>query len=92
MLYEKQTSKSLKLTFNFIIIKHENRELDIKVDFTIDVTGRIKDLKFEQQNKVAYFRNAIKNAMNKWHFRPAKLNGFPVESQMSKIFSFSLQG
>ncbi len=72
--------------------KRRGLELDIKVDFTIDVTGRIKDLKFEQQNKVAYFRNAIKNAMNKWHFRPAKLNGFPVESQMSKIFSFSLQG
>ena len=70
--------------------KRKGLELEVQVHFTIDKAGRIKDIEFEQQNKISYFRNAIKTAMRKWSFRPAKVGGQPVESQMSKIFSFSL--
>ena len=72
--------------------KRKGLELEVRVHFTIDKSGRIKNIEFEQQNKVSYFRNAIKTAMRKWYFNPAKIDGQPIESQMSKIFSFSLTG
>jgi TonB family protein len=72
--------------------KRKGLELEIQVYFTIDEAGQIKNLEFEQQHKIGYFRNAIKTAMRKWAFHPAKIDGQPVESQMSKIFSFSLTG
>ncbi len=72
--------------------KRKGLELEVHVHFIIDKSGRIKNIEFEQQNKVSYFRSAIKTAMRKWSFRPAKVDGQPVESKMSKIFSFSLTG
>lgn len=70
--------------------KRRGLELDIKVNFTIDAQGKVKNLEFEKKSRVNYFRGAIRDAMSKWRFLPAKVNGKPVESSMSKIFSFSL--
>jgi TonB family protein len=70
--------------------KRKGIELEIMVEFNIDKNGRVRDLKFESKSKVNYFRNTIRNAMEKWRFLPAKENGRAVESKMSKIFSFSL--
>ncbi len=72
------------------IAKRKGIELDVKVQFSIGKDGKIYNIEFEDQNKVSYFKNAIISAMNKWRFLPAQLNGQPVESQMSKIFSFNL--
>lgn len=72
------------------IAKRKGIELDVKVNFTIGTDGRIYDIEFKQQSKVNYFKSAIIAAMNKWRFLPAQHNGQPVESQMSKIFSFNL--
>jgi TonB family protein len=68
--------------------KRKGLELEVHVHFTIDESGQIKNIEFEQQNKIGYFRNAIKTAMRKWAFHPAKIDGQPVESKMTKIFSF----
>lgn len=65
-------------------------EIDIAVNFIIDTDGRVKELTFEQKNKVGYFRSAIRSALAKWRFLPAQRNGKPVETKMKKIFSFSL--
>lgn len=65
-------------------------EMDVTVNFVIDTDGVVKDITFEQKNRVSYFRSAIRNAMAKWRFLPAQVNGQPVESKMTKIFSFSL--
>ncbi|ARD44589.1 hypothetical protein A3Q33_09870 [Colwellia sp. PAMC 21821] len=70
--------------------KRKGIELEIMVEFNIDSKGRVKDIQFETKNKVSYFRNNIRQAMEKWRFLPAKENGRAVESKMSKIFSFSL--
>ncbi|WP_286233846.1 M56 family metallopeptidase [Thalassotalea sediminis] len=70
--------------------KRKGLELDVKVHFTIDNTGRVRNIEFEKKSRVSYFKSTIRNAMEKWRFQPAKLNGKPIESQMSKIFSFSL--
>ena len=68
--------------------KRKGLELEVQVHFTIDESGQIKNIEFEQQNRVGYFRDAIKTAMRKWAFHPAKIDGQPVASQMTKIFSF----
>ncbi|MBA6391047.1 M56 family metallopeptidase [Colwellia sp. BRX10-3] len=70
--------------------KRKGIELEIMVEFNIDRNGLVKDIQFESVSKASYFRNTIRNAMEKWRFLPAKKNGRAVESKMSKIFSFSL--
>lgn len=72
------------------IAKRKGIELDIQVQFTIGKDGKIHDIEFEEQNRLNYFKSAIISAMEKWRFLPAQVNGQPVESQMSKIFSFNL--
>ncbi|SEL80680.1 TonB family C-terminal domain-containing protein [Colwellia chukchiensis] len=73
-----------------IAAKRKGIELEIMVEFTIDKNGLVKDIQFESKNRASYFRNTIRNAMEKWRFLPAKENGRAVPSKMSKIFSFSL--
>ena len=72
------------------IAKRRGIETDIKVNFTIGKDGRIRDIEFERNGKANYFRGSITSAMRKWRFLPAQYDGKPVESKMSKIFSFSL--
>ncbi|MDX2367241.1 MAG: M56 family metallopeptidase [Colwellia sp.] len=73
------------------VAKRKGIEIEVKVDFTIDVDGQIKDIKFAQNNKINYFKNSIRTAIKKWRFLPAKVDEKPVESQMAKVFSFSLE-
>ncbi|WP_286271098.1 M56 family metallopeptidase [Thalassotalea hakodatensis] len=70
--------------------KRKGLEIDVAVNFTIDTLGRVKNIEFEKKSRVSYFKSAIKNAMAKWRFQPAKINNKPIESKMTKIFSFSL--
>ncbi|TPH17750.1 M56 family metallopeptidase [Litorilituus lipolyticus] len=74
------------------LAKRKGIEVEVKVNFTIDKQGNVKNISFVQQNRVNYFKNSIRAAIKKWRFLPAKVGDKPVESQMSKIFSFSLQG
>jgi bla regulator protein BlaR1 len=71
--------------------KRRGIEIEVKVNFTIDIEGQIKDIKFAQHKKINYFENSIRRAIKKWRFLPAKVDEKPVESQMAKVFSFSLQ-
>jgi len=73
------------------VAKRKGIEIEVKVDFTIDVDGQIKDIQFARQNKINYFKSSIRSAIKKWRFLPAKVDNKPVESQMSKVFAFSLQ-
>ena len=72
------------------IAKRRGIEIEIKVDFTIDIDGQIKDIRFAQHKKINYFESSIRKAIKKWRFVPAKVDEKPVESQMAKVFSFSL--
>lgn len=72
------------------LAKRRGLEMEVKVDFTIDRDGKVKDINFSQQSKLIYFKSAIRSAIRKWRFSPAIINNRKVESKMSKIFSFSL--
>jgi bla regulator protein BlaR1 len=71
--------------------KRRGIEIEVKVNFTIDIEGQIKDIRFARHKKINYFENSIRKAIKKWRFIPAKVDEKPVESQMAKVFSFSLQ-
>lgn len=73
------------------IAKRKGIEIEVKVNFTIDINGQAKDIKFPHQNKISYFKSSIRTAINKWRFLPAKVDDQPVESQMTKVFIFSMQ-
>lgn len=73
------------------IAKRKGIELEVTVNFTIDAQGQIKDIQFAYQSKLKYFKNAIRAAIKQWRFLPATVGDKPVESQMSKVFAFSLQ-
>jgi TonB family protein len=72
--------------------KRKGIERDIYITFTIDKNGHVRDIQYEGKGrgKVSYFRNSIRSALAKWRFTPASYNNQPIESTMSKIFSFSL--
>jgi TonB family protein len=76
------------------LAKRKGIELDIYVTFTIDRNGDVHDIQYDgkgrNKGKVSYFRASIRSALQKWHFTPASYNNQPIESTMSKIFSFSL--
>ena len=72
------------------VAKRKGIELDVQVNFIVDEFGRVTNIEFEQQSKLSYFRSAIINAIEQWRFEPALNNGEPVDSKMSKIFSFSM--
>jgi len=70
--------------------KRKRIETDIEVTFTIDKQGYIRDIQYNGNGRVNYFRNTIRSALDKWRFTPASYNNQPIESTMSKIFSFSI--
>jgi TonB family protein len=73
------------------VAKRKGIEIEVEVNFTIGVDGQIQDILFIHKNKTNYFKSAIRTAIKKWRFLPAKVDGKPVESQMSKVFAFSLE-
>lgn len=70
--------------------KRKRIETDIEVTFTIDTNGYIRDIQYDGKGRVNYFRNTIRSSLEKWRFTPASYNNQPIESTMSKIFSFSI--
>jgi len=75
-----------------IMAKRKGIELEIKVTFTIDENGYVKNVDFPPvKYHRNYFKSSVRYAMEKWRFIPAQHNGEAVESEMSKIFSFSLE-
>ena len=72
------------------VARRKGIELDVLVNFTIDKNGQVTDIEFERQGKLGYFRSSIISAMKQWQFEPARINGEPVSSNMSKIFSFNM--
>ncbi|MCI2285805.1 TonB family protein [Colwellia sp. MSW7] len=73
------------------LAKRKGIEIEVKVDFTIDIHGKIKNIQFDHQNNINYFKSSIRSAIKKWRFLPAKVDDRPVESQMTKVFAFSLE-
>ena len=71
--------------------KRKGIEIEVKVNFTIDINGQIKNIQFTPQSKINYFKRSILTAIKQWRFSPARLGIKPIESQMSKIFFFSLK-
>jgi len=72
------------------VAKRKGIELEVFVNFTIDKYGKVKNIEFEHQSRLSYFKKSITSAMKQWQFEPARVNGKPVSSTMAKIFSFNM--
>lgn len=70
--------------------KRKGLELEVEINFTIDVQGKVTNIEFPHHGKTNYFKRSIRMALNKWSFLPAQIDGQAVESKMTKIFKFSL--
>lgn len=70
--------------------KQMGLEGDVRIEFIIGTDGLVKDVQFKSSEKTKTFKNAIRSAMKKWRFEPARVDGKAVESTMSKVFSFNL--
>ncbi|WP_076417772.1 TonB family protein [Colwellia sp. UCD-KL20] len=94
--FDKQLTQSAELIYSVpprypSTAKRKGIELEVKVDFTIDAKGNVKDIVFPTvKHKINYFKTSVRLAIEKWRFKPAKNNGEAIDSKMSKIFSFSL--
>lgn len=70
--------------------KRKRIESSVKVSYTIDEQGRVTNMSFSGGVGQRSFRNAVKDALLKWRYKPAQLNGEPIATQMTKIFEFNL--
>ena len=66
-------------------------QMNLIVNFSIDKQGNISNIEIENKKKSHYFKTAIRNAIKKWKVLPAERDGQPVNSTMTKIFSFNLK-
>ncbi len=71
--------------------QRKNIQMSLTVNFAIDALGNINNIQIENKSKAHYFKPAIKSALKKWKFLPAEQNGQPINSSMTKIFSFYLK-
>lgn len=74
------------------VAERKGIEIEVKVSFTIDKNGYVKDIVFPtMKHHRNFFKSSVRLAIKKWRFIPAQQNGQAVESKMSKIFSFTLE-
>jgi TonB family protein len=55
---------------------------------TLDESGSVRDVRVLRD--IPSLTEPAKEAVRKWRFEPARLNGKPVESRLPVAFSFSV--
>lgn len=58
------------------------------VVFTVRTTGKVADASVLEADDVLFGEGAV-NAILKWRFRPALVQGHPVDCRMTKVFIFT---
>ncbi|HEY5703594.1 MAG TPA: energy transducer TonB [Gammaproteobacteria bacterium] len=64
----------------------------VVVEFTIDIEGKVKDIKVVESEPEGMFERAVRQALQKWEFPPKISNGKAVEQRARQEIRFSLQG
>ncbi|MCC6201648.1 MAG: energy transducer TonB [Gammaproteobacteria bacterium] len=64
----------------------------VVVSYTIDTGGKVIEAMIEDSSGMATFEDAALQAVQKWQFVPANLNGVPVEQSMTRVnVTFSIK-
>jgi protein TonB len=67
-------------------------EGSVRVRVTIGVDGRVRAVEQVSATSAAFYRATERQALRHWRFRPATLDGRPVESRLVLEVIFRLQG
>jgi protein TonB len=69
-----------------------NREGYVLVEFTIDVDGRVKNVRIVESDPEGLFDREVIRAMSKWRYAPQLVNGIAVERPgVTTRFNFKLE-
>src|SRR5688572_5642922 len=60
------------------------------VSYTVDVDGKTQDIRVESSDPPEVFDKAAMNAVRRWRYEPATIDGVPAESQMKLTIRFKL--
>ena len=71
-----------------VLYSNSKRKDEVLVSFTINQQGLVEDIQYQENVRKGFKRN-ITRALKQWRFEPAMMNGKPVKSESSKVFSFS---
>lgn len=63
----------------------------VKVSFTVDAQGAVKDPTVENATNAAFINPALK-AVAQWKFKPGRVGGQPADMKLSLPIYFSLEG
>jgi TonB family protein len=58
----------------------------VELQFTITAEGNVRDVSVVKGNSV--LARAAIEALQAWHYQPARLNGIAVEAQSNTVFNF----
>jgi protein TonB len=58
----------------------------VELRFTITAAGNVRDVTVVKGNYLLV--RAAVEAVETWHYKPARLNGIPVEAQSTTVFDF----
>ena len=62
----------------------------VTVGYTVDVEGKTQNLRVESSEPPEVFDKAAMNAVRRWRYEPASIDGVPTESQMKLTIRFKL--
>lgn len=68
------------------------REGSVRIEVTIGPDGRVKAVRRVSATTDAFWRATERQALSRWRFRPATLDGRPIESRKTLTVHFQLQG
>ena len=68
------------------------REGSVRVRVTVGTDGRVKGVQRLSATSEAFWRATERHAMARWRFRPATVDGRPIESSKTLTIYFRLQG
>ncbi|HSN72907.1 MAG TPA: M56 family metallopeptidase [Steroidobacteraceae bacterium] len=72
--------------------RHVGHEGYVVVEFTVDRTGRPRDIEVVDRGPRDLFGRAAVRAIREWRFEPVRVDGEPVERRMTQRFTFVLDG
>jgi protein TonB len=64
----------------------------VRVRVTIGADGRVKAAEKVSATSDAFWRNTERQALTRWRFRPATVDGRPIESSKVLNVKFQLDG
>lgn len=66
----------------------DNVRGEVRVRITVDTDGKVKDTEILQSTPTGVFDNAALAAVRRWRFKPAEVDGRPVEASMIQSLLF----